>query len=209
MTTQHSNKTLLTAFINCINNDLIPLTREGIQTGSKVFGGAILDRNTLKPLMTAINDQYISPLLHGETNCIHEFYLKVPKEQRPNPKDCVFLASHEPCSMCMSAITWTGFTEIYYLFTSEDSSEFEQPFDRDIYREVFQTPVKGETEEDFEQRQLYNRHNKYFDAYTIREVVDKLDDDNEKQEIEEQFDKIKAEYGSLVKTCQELNSTYQ
>ena len=43
-------------------------------------------------------------------------YYKLPKETRPSPKDCVFVATHEPCSLCLSAITWGGFDNFSYFF---------------------------------------------------------------------------------------------
>lgn len=40
-----------------------------------------------------------SPGADGEINCIQEFY-KLPADKRPNAKDCIFFATHEPCSLC-------------------------------------------------------------------------------------------------------------
>jgi tRNA(Arg) A34 adenosine deaminase TadA len=48
-----------------------------------------------------------NPLWHGEVHCLKRFY-EMPKADRPDAKDCVFIATHEPCSLCLSAITWTG-----------------------------------------------------------------------------------------------------
>ena len=33
-----------------------------------------------------------------------------------------FLSSHEPCSLCLSAITFSGFDNFYYLFPYESTS---------------------------------------------------------------------------------------
>ena len=50
----------------------------------------------------------------------------------------IFLATHEPCSLCLSAITWTGFDNFYYLFSHEDSRDsFAIPHDLKILKEVF------------------------------------------------------------------------
>lgn len=39
-------------------------------------------------------------LYHGEVHTIKRFY-EIPAQQRPSPKDCVFLTTHEPCSLCL------------------------------------------------------------------------------------------------------------
>lgn len=43
-----------------------------------------------------------------EVACIKKFW-ELPEEGRPLPSECLMLATHEPCSMCTSAITWSGF----------------------------------------------------------------------------------------------------
>lgn len=40
--------------------------------------------------------------------CIKNFW-ELPEEGRPFPSECLMLATHEPCSMCVSAITWSAF----------------------------------------------------------------------------------------------------
>ena len=39
-------------------------------------------------------------LYHGEVHTIKRFY-EIPSQQRPPPKDCIFLTTHEPCSLCL------------------------------------------------------------------------------------------------------------
>lgn len=198
-----SPRQLLDAFISCIQNDIIPLTKKGVESGSKLFGAAILDRSTLKPVISETNNESISPLLHGETNCIQQFFFTIPKESRPKPQDCIFLATHEPCSLCMSAITWSGFNELHYMFTFEDSKDkFQIPYDIDIYKHVFQVKGKNETEQELEEKPLYNRHNKYFDAYSFSELVEKLDE-SDKAEYTQKIRDLNVEYNQLSNTYQE------
>ena len=134
-------KTLLSTLLRTIENDIVPLTAKGVSSGSKLFGAAILSRDGLKPLTVSTNNERISPLFHGEIACIQDFFTRdfPDPATRPSPqKDCIFLATHEPCSLCLSGITWSGFSEFYYLFTYEDSRDlFSIPYDIDILQEVF------------------------------------------------------------------------
>ncbi|MDG2286971.1 MAG: hypothetical protein P8N43_15820, partial [Alphaproteobacteria bacterium] len=44
---------------------------------------------------------------------------KIPLRDRPSTRDCLFLSTHEPCSLCLSAITWAGFDNFFYFFGYE------------------------------------------------------------------------------------------
>jgi tRNA(Arg) A34 adenosine deaminase TadA len=58
--------------------------------------------------------------------------------KRPDTKDCIFIATHEPCSLCLSAITWTGFDNFWYLFSYTSTKDaFNIPHDLKILDEVF------------------------------------------------------------------------
>jgi tRNA(Arg) A34 adenosine deaminase TadA len=142
----HSPASILRALLTTVNDDIKPLTVQGVASGSKLFGAAILSRKTLEPVIVATNNEKVSPLLHGEVNCIQQFFTVLDPASRPSVKDCIFLATHEPCSLCLSAIAWAGFDNFYYMFTYEDSRDlFAIPYDIQILSEVFRVPVHGES----------------------------------------------------------------
>ncbi|KAK5626317.1 hypothetical protein RRF57_002032 [Xylaria bambusicola] len=169
------------------------------------------------------NNETASPLLHGEINCIQKFFAqksfpdpldvgKPPSQQRPNPRDCVFLATHEPCSLCLSGITWSGFDNFFYLFTYEDSRDlFSIPYDIDILQEVFRVPAvntageRGEVDEDLNARPLYNRRNRFFTARSFedlaREVGEKYGEEQGARWRDE-IARVKARYDGLSDTYQ-------
>lgn len=199
---------LLHAILTTTESAIIPLTSAGVQSGSKLFGAAILRRADLQPHTVATNNERVSPLLHGEINCIQEFFANpkynTPEQPRPDPKDCVFFATHEPCSLCLSGITWAGFKEFYYLFTYEDSRDlFGIPYDIDILQEVFRVRAKGEGEEGLRERELYNRKNKFFEARSLAELVLQIEDEGERARWEGEIARIKAKYNGLSDTYQE------
>lgn len=198
---------LVSQLLSTIEERIIPLTRQGVSNGSKLFGAAILCRKDLSPYTLATNNERISPLLHGEINCIQQFCtVDFPDPStRPHPaKDCIFLATHEPCSLCLSGITWAGFNEFYYLFTYEDSRDlFGIPYDIDILQEVFRVKGEAESEEQVPGRQLYNRKNKFFTAKSFADVVGEIGDEIERKRLLGEIERVKGLYNSLSETYQE------
>ncbi len=194
---------LLSNILRVTEEKVIPLTKAGVSSGSKLFGAAILSRDGLKPHTVATNNERVSPLLHGEINCIQQFFAS-PAEGRPSTKDCVFFATHEPCSLCLSGITWAGFNEFYYLFTYEDSRDlFAIPYDIEILEEVFRVPSASDTPETLAARPLYNRKNKFFTAKSLADLVEQIDDADEKAKWSAEVARIKDLYNSLSATYQE------
>ncbi len=114
-------------------------------------------------MLAETNNETENPLWHGEVHALKRFY-EMPKDKRPDTKDCIFLATHEPCSLCLSAITWTGFDNFFYLFSHEDSRDsFAIPHDLKILKEVFRLDPGG-----------YNADNAYWTGYSIRKEAAKL-----------------------------------
>ena len=206
MSNIHSAATLLTTLLGITEEKVVPLTRAGVSSGSKVFGAAILRRSDLSPVTVATNNERVSPLLHGEINCIQEFFSS-PAENRSATKDCIFFATHEPCSLCLSGIAWAGFNEFYYLFTYEDSRDlFSIPYDIDILEQVFRVPGPSDTEESLAARPLYNRKNKFFVGKSLAELLADVEDKTERRRLGDEIVRIKELYGSLNSTYQEGKS---
>jgi len=90
----------------------------------------------------------------------------LPREARPKPAECIFLATHEPCSLCLSAITWGGYDNFWYLFSHEDSRDsFNIPHDLRILQEVFRLEPGG-----------YAAENLYWKSHDIVKTIDDLDE---------------------------------
>lgn len=202
MTNTQSAETLLSALLRITEDRIVPLTSAGVSSGSKVFGAAILARSNLSPVTVSTNNERVSPLLHGEINCIQEFFAS-PAEGRPDTKDCIFFSTHEPCSLCLSGITWAGFNEFYYLFTYEDSRDlFSIPYDIDILEQVFRVPGPSDTEETLAQRPLYNRKNKFFTARSLADLLEGLPSDDDRKRWANEIARVKDMYKSLDATYQ-------
>ncbi|SPO01880.1 uncharacterized protein DNG_04553 [Cephalotrichum gorgonifer] len=202
-TSTHSPATLLSTLLRVTEEKIVPLTRAGVSSGSKIFGAAVLKRSDLSPHTVATNNERASPLLHGEINCIQQFFAS-PEEGRPATSDCVFFSTHEPCSLCLSGITWSGFNEFYYLFTYEDSRDlFAIPYDIDILQEVFRVSGPSDTEESIAARPLYNRTNKFFKAKSLADLLEGVEDAHERERLAGEIKRVKDLYNSLSETYQD------
>jgi tRNA(Arg) A34 adenosine deaminase TadA len=127
-----SKVALINRLFDVIEDDIVPLTAKGVAQGNKLFGAAILRKHDLSLVIAETNNELENPLWHGEVHCLKRFY-ELPRADRPETGDCIFLATHEPCSLCLSAITWAGFDNFYYLFSHEDSRDsFAIPHDLKI-----------------------------------------------------------------------------
>lgn len=179
----------LTRLLDVIETDVVPLTRAGVAAGNKLFGAAILRKDDLSLVIAATNNEIENPLWHGEIHAIKKFY-ELPATDRPAPKDCVFLATHEPCSLCLSGITWSGFDNFSYFFSHQDSADsFAIPYDIQILKAVYAVP-DPDREEAAPGRDLYNRTNAYFTSTDLAAEVRQSDDPE------------------LAATAQRLHTTY-
>lgn len=138
--------------MDVIEQDIAPLTRQRVRIGSKVFGAAVLRKSDLSLVLAETNMEALSPLWHGEVYAIKHFW---EMQGHPDPKDCVFVATHQPCCMCASAIAWSGFPTLYYLFGYENTSaDFNIPHDQKMIRELFGCAAPAEDSSYYESRSI-------------------------------------------------------
>lgn len=179
------NVSLIDRLLDVIEHDIVPKTAEGVAHGNKLFGAAILRKNDRSLVLAETNNETENPLWHGEVHCLKRFY-EMPKAERVDTKDAIFLATHEPCSLCLSAITWTGFDNFYYLFSHEDSRDsFAIPHDLKILKEVFTLDPGG-----------YNAENAYWKGFSIRRLVSLLPE-TERLRLGTRIGKISTRYDEL------------
>ena len=186
---------LLTHLLDVIEFDIAPKTRAGVERGNKLFGAAILRKSDLSLVIAETNNETDNPLWHGEMHAIKRFY-ELPAEQRPAPKDCLFVATHEPCSLCLSGITWSGFDNFYFLFSHQDSADsFAIPYDIQILKAVYAVP-DPDRDAPAPGRDLYNRSNAYFTSHDMSHMIGGLDRGS-KERLTARVDDITALYADL------------
>jgi tRNA(Arg) A34 adenosine deaminase TadA len=171
---------LVSRLLDVIEHDIVPLTRAGVQRGNKLFGAAILRKHDLSLVIAETNNETENPLWHGEVHCLKKLY-ELPS--RPAPRDCLFLATHEPCSLCLSAITWAGYDNFHYLFSHEDSRDsFAIPHDLKILKQVFTLDPGG-----------YSAQNQYWTSYPLQPSITTQGE----------------QLARIARTYQELSAIYQ
>jgi tRNA(Arg) A34 adenosine deaminase TadA len=190
------NVKLINRLLTVIEQDILPKTRLGVAQGNKIFGAAILKKSDLSVIVSETNNEVENPLWHGEMHAIKKLYELNDRSTLPDPKNCIFLATHEPCSLCLSAITWGGYDNFYYLFSHEDSRDsFNIPHDIRILSEVF-----GNAEVS---RPLYNRKNAFWQSYNIVEMINSLDNSSHDRES------LVTRMNNLTVLYAELSDVYQ
>jgi tRNA(Arg) A34 adenosine deaminase TadA len=179
----------LERILDVIEGEILPLTEVGVSRGNKIFGAAILAKSDLSLVVAETNNETENPLWHGEVHALKRFY-ELPAAKRPDTKDCMFVATHEPCSLCLSAITWCGFDNFYFLFTHEDSRDaFAIPHDLRILKEVFGLDPGG-----------YRAKNAYWTSRSLRDAAADLPP--------AECDRLDARMLAIAKRYRALSKTY-
>ncbi|CZT35414.1 nucleoside deaminase [Rhizobium sp. 9140] len=183
-----STDPLAARLLSVIENDILPLTQRGVAAGNKVFGAAILRKSDLSLVVAETNNETENPLWHGEVHTLKRFY---ERQVGHDTKDLIFLSTHEPCSMCLSAITWAGFDNFYYFFSHEDSRDsFAIPHDLVILKEVFRLEPGG-----------YARQNAFWRSAAIADLIAASDEADRAS--------LKAQDARIRRRYQDLSDAYQ
>jgi tRNA(Arg) A34 adenosine deaminase TadA len=201
--TLHSATKLLDALCTCIERDIHPLSAAAVAAGSKLFGAAILLKSDLSVMYADTNQERGSPLWHGETWTLKQFF-EIPADKRPDVKDCLFLTTHEPCSLCLSAIVWSGFDNFIYMYTYEETHNvFECHGDLDVFNNVFnvrEDEVARQASPDGKLSQVrphYKLRSGMLVALSFAELVAAISSQEEKDQYVAKVDAVKKSYGWL------------
>lgn len=169
--------------LDVMEDEILPMTERSVAAGNKVFGAALLRKSDMSVVIAGTNSETDNPLLHGEISTLNQFY-EMP--ERPSTRDLVFLSTHEPCPLCLSAITWTGFDTFYYFFSYEDSRDaFDIPHDLRILKEVFGV-------EDGQ----YRASNAYWTSHSIPDLVN-AEPGQQREALLQQEQRIRVRYAEL------------
>ncbi|MGI9371091.1 MAG: nucleoside deaminase [Hyphomicrobiales bacterium] len=193
---RHEPSALVNRLLGVVEQDIAPLTRAGVKKGNKIFGAAILLKSDLSLVLAGTNNEIENPLWHGEMHTLKLLYEQIPNTERPAPADCIFFSTHEPCTLCLSAITWAGYDNFTYLFSHEDSRDsFNIPHDLRILKEVFTLDPGG-----------YNKSNVYWKSRSVGDLVAQCDEDD-RALFAERLARIETAYAELSEIYQASKGT--
>ncbi len=184
---------LIDRLIEVIEAEIIPLTQEGVRRGDKIFGAAMIRKSDLSTILAETNHETENPLWHGEIHAMKRYYemVNADESKRVDPKDTIFIASHEPCTLCASAIAWGGYDNFYYLFSHEESRDsFQIGHDLNILKQVFKHEPGG-----------YARENDYWSAYSLMDLVNNCEGEA-RQGFLDRLDKVRAAYAEMSEIYQ-------
>eukprot|EP00928_Gymnodinium_smaydae_P024198 TRINITY_DN19659_c0_g1_i1.p1 TRINITY_DN19659_c0_g1~~TRINITY_DN19659_c0_g1_i1.p1 ORF type:complete len:231 (+),score=34.87 TRINITY_DN19659_c0_g1_i1:67-693(+) len=175
---------LAARLLDVIEKDIFPKTEVAVGKGNKVFGAAILeDKPGLPVVLAETNHEMLSPLYHGEVYCIKQWSETL--SEKPSPQDSVFLSTHEPCCMCISAICWSGFKKVYYFFPYETTRDQGIPHDLNIMHKLWGV-------------ESYKKTNELLTSIGLHELVGRLAPE-ERVPLEERMKVLTERYAELAK----------
>ena len=173
------------ALLTVIEKDILPKTEAGVAAGNKVFGAAVLSKE-FDVVIAGTNCETECPLFHGEVKVIYDWSLQTPPAERgPQAVSSVFLATHEPCCMCISSIVWAGFNKCFYFFPYAITSAQGIPHDINTMHELWGVNT-------------YRKVNKYCATAGLMELIEQLPDGEEKSELLVQQQRLLDAYDELA-----------
>ena len=177
---------MVSRLLEVIEKDILPMTGSAVEKGHNIFGGAVLSAKDLSLVTAGTNMREDNPSLHGEIVTINSFF---GMKDRPPVEKTIFLATHEPCPMCLSALAWCGFKKIYLLFGYEETrDDFRMGDDLRMLAEIFATTTPS-------------RKNSFFELIPVRKLVHSL---AEPELFLDRIDLIKRKYRDLADTVARL-----
>lgn len=180
--------TVASRLLDVIEREILPMTERAVTAGNKGFGTALLRKSDLSVVIAGTDGECDNPLLHAAVGTLNRFY---ELADRPATRDLIFLSTHEPCPLCLSAITLCGFDNFYCFFSYKDSRDaFDVPNDVRILEEVF--GVDGGH---------YRASNAYWTSHSIPDLVN--------GEPEPQRDHLLAQEQRIRVRYAELSDQYQ
>ena len=88
-----------------LTDDILPLTEKSVLQGNEIFGAALLRKSNYCTYLAETNNEPESSLHHGELHLLKR-YFEISDDKREPASELIFLSTHKPCSMCLSAIPY-------------------------------------------------------------------------------------------------------
>jgi tRNA(Arg) A34 adenosine deaminase TadA len=175
----------LRRFLHVIEHELLPTTKVEVARGRAVAtdSAAVLDSQG-RVVVAATSQEVACPLHRGAVVAIEQW---AKCDQKPSMSEAIFLATHEPCCLCMTAIVHAGFQTCYYLFPRETARGQSALHDQRILHELWNV-------------KQYRKRNALCSITGIVPLIDALRKTNEREAVDELhacIQRIKAAYDAI------------
>jgi tRNA(Arg) A34 adenosine deaminase TadA len=104
---------LLSKLLGVLRGAALTATAAAVDAGDSPFGAAVLDAGQGHAVLHADANKIQSsrsPMAHGEVSTINSYFATQPP--LPPPERTVFLSTHQPCSICLSSLAFSGFRRV-------------------------------------------------------------------------------------------------
>jgi tRNA(Arg) A34 adenosine deaminase TadA len=165
--------TQLRRFLHVIEHEILPKTKTEVTLGraAAIDGAAVLDLKG-RVVVSATSQEVACPLHRGAVVAIEQL---AKCEQKPPIADSIFLATHEPCCLCMTAIVSAGFQQCYFLYPHGTARGPSAQRDQRILHELWNV-------------KQYRKQNALCSTAGMLQLIDALCETNER----EAFDELRA-----------------
>lgn len=85
--------------------------RMACENPSHPFGAILVDRHSDTVVAEGVNQSRTNPVLHGEIDAIQNC---AALQTKPDWKQLTLFTTAEPCPMCISAVLWSGISEVVF-----------------------------------------------------------------------------------------------
>lgn len=175
---------IVTGLLDVVEAELVRLARSAVDRGDRFFSVAIVRKADLS-LVACGRDKSKSkdPTATAELNAIQGFFTV---NNRPNPRDCIFLCIHEPSPMALYQIALCGFDNFVYVFTKQEMKELGDDGETIALNAIFNGASQDES---------YKQNNDYWTAYSLVDMIQKCE---KKSELLTTVEKVKTLFGEMM-----------
>lgn len=188
--TLSATEKLIDRILSVIEKDVLPEAQNALKAaGVHVDGCAILRKSDLTLVVTGANAESINPIFSPEVNAIIKFY-ELPTQWRPDPKDCYFVSTHEPCCVSLCALGQCGFDNFYYLFDMYGKTRaggVGRPKDQKMMMALYGTPDGR-----------YSKVNAFWRGVDVKKMIEDECSEGRKTRFMVRVGQLKTAYDGLV-----------
>ena len=131
----------------------IEKARQSVEQGGFPAGAVVVKDGKIIGEGISIGNKLNDPTSHGEMSAIRDACKNL---ETSDLSGAILYASMEPCSMCHSALMWSGITKVVFACRKDKVSKdyYGGGYHTDVLNNSFNKPLEIVQEKDFEEKSL-------------------------------------------------------